>query len=216
MIKKILVTGFGSYDMYENNPSEMLVNYLHSMAPNNFTFDIHTSLLSVEYRKCENELNLLLNKLSPDVVLSFGLGFSKEVLTIERVALNIDDGSCGNGGAVDNASERRDGTIIAKDGPVGYWASVPVRKIKEEAELSGISTKLSNDAGSFVCNHVFYYLSHMSAKHLERFQVGFFHFPPLREDAKKWGMKIDGCEFSQVIVAFKAIIRALECQNLAS
>jgi pyroglutamyl-peptidase len=50
----------------------------------------------------------------------------------------------------------------------------------------GLAAEISNSAGTFVCNHVFYGLMHLAAGG-GNFRGGFLHVPPLQRPATQAG-----------------------------
>ena len=72
---------------------------------------------------------------------------------------------------------------IEPDGPIAYWATIPVREVVEAIRQEGIPATLSYSAGTFVCNHVFYSACHFAAGRGLDIKVGFIHVPYLPEQA---------------------------------
>jgi len=101
---------------------------------------------------------------------------------LERVAINVADGripyNCGTQ-PVDRP--------VVEDGPVAYWSRLPLRRILKALRDSGIPSVISNSAGTFGCNHIFYELMH----HLEEEELdipaGFIHVPSLPEQVADKG-----------------------------
>lgn len=57
-----------------------------------------------------------------------------------------------------------------------------VKKLQEE----GIPASVSQTAGTFVCNHLFYGLMHELEKHDTKMKGGFIHIPFLPEQASNY------------------------------
>jgi pyroglutamyl-peptidase len=68
-------------------------------------------------------------------------------------------------------------TPIAPEGPAAYFATLPVKAIVGAMRERGLQAGVSQTAGTFVCNHVFYGLLH----HLQGRNTigGFIHVPYL-------------------------------------
>ena len=68
-------------------------------------------------------------------------------------------------------------------GPAAYWSTLPIKAIVAALRRHGIPAAVSQTAGTFVCNHVFYGLMH----ELRRRRVargGFIHVPFLPEQTQ--------------------------------
>ena len=81
----------------------------------------------------------------------------------------------------DNAGNRVQDRPIAPDGPAAYFATLPVRVIKEQLCAAGIPAAVSNSAGTYLCNQVMYTALHWAANHKPTSQIGFLHVPALPE-----------------------------------
>ena len=68
-------------------------------------------------------------------------------------------------------------------GPAAYFATLPIMAIEHALHTAGLAAEISNSAGTFVCNHIFYTLMHFRAHNAAKFRAGFLHVPPLREQA---------------------------------
>ncbi|MNV77068.1 Pyrrolidone-carboxylate peptidase [compost metagenome] len=117
---------------------------------------------------------------APQLVVCTGLAGSRTEITPERVAINVDDARI-----PDNAGGQPIDEAIAADGPVAYWSSLPIKAIVRDLRAAGIPASVSNSAGTFVCNHIFYALMHALAEGGHRARGGFVHLPLLPEQAAR-------------------------------
>ena len=92
----------------------------------------------------------------------------------ERIAVNIRDARI-----TDNEGNQPVGQRVVSEGPAAYFATVDVMAMAAAAEAKGFPAAVSNSAGAFVCNDVFYTLLH--AFHGTATRVGFIHVPWLPE-----------------------------------
>jgi hypothetical protein len=92
------------------------------------------------------------------VVIAVGQAGGRTELSIERVAINVDDARI-----ADNAGAQPIDAPIAKDGPVAYFSTLPIKAIVRDMRAAGVPAMVSQTAGTFVCNHVFYGLMHVLA-----------------------------------------------------
>ena len=58
----------------------------------------------------------------------------------------------------DNAGQLVTDLSIVEAGPVAYWSSLPIKAIQARLQQESIPAEISNSAGTFVCNHLFYHL----------------------------------------------------------
>ena len=67
-----------------------------------------------------------------------------------------------------------DAGVAAQDRPSCELTATTARAALRAA---GLASDISNSAGSFVCNHVFYALMHLAAAQGNRWRGGFLHVP---------------------------------------
>ena len=67
------------------------------------------------------------------------------------------------------------------DAPAAYFARLPLKAITAALRKSGIPVELSQSAGLFVCNAVFFHLCHALATRYRTMRGGFIHVPYLPE-----------------------------------
>lgn len=103
-------------------------------------------------------LDEALERHRPVAVIALGLAASRHDISVERVAINVDDARI-----PDNAGRRPIDTPVCAEGPAAYWSSLPIKAIVAALREAGIPATVSQSAGTFVCNHVFYGLAHRLA-----------------------------------------------------
>jgi pyroglutamyl-peptidase len=116
----------------------------------------------------------------PDVVLALGLAQGREGISIERVAINVDDARI-----PDNAGQQPIDTPVVPGGPAAYFSTLPIKRLAQGLQQAGHPVHISQTAGTFVCNHVFYALQHHL--HGQGVMSGFVHLPALPEQAARAG-----------------------------
>ncbi len=94
----------------------------------------------------------------PSIVIALGLAASRGDISVERVAINIDDARI-----PDNAGCRPIDQPIVAGAPCAYWSTLPIKSIVAAMREAGIAASVSQSAGTFVCNHVFFGLAHRLA-----------------------------------------------------
>jgi len=111
-------------------------------------------------------------RVRPGLVVMVGQAGGRSEICIERIAQNQDSHE-----APDNAGVVRRGAPIVIDGPQVRYASVDVEAIVAAIANAGIPVRVSDDAGNFVCNHVFYGACHLGATKYPAMRVVFVHIP---------------------------------------
>jgi pyroglutamyl-peptidase len=133
---------------------------------------LHVEVLPTEFAAAECRIGELLRSQSFDVYLALGVATSAPVVRLERTARNIDDARL-----ADNAGEHRTGTPIVPDGPEILTSTLPLADMRAAVKESGVEAVLSDDAGGYVCNHVFYSARHVIDREALAMRCGFIHVP---------------------------------------
>jgi pyroglutamyl-peptidase len=174
MKKTVLLTGFEPFNGATINPAWEAVRALKGWVDGDFMVEILQ--LPCVFGQASRVLCGAVDEIKPDVVIAVGQAGGRADLTVERVAINVDDAPI-----VDNDGQQPVDAPIAADGPAAYFASLPAKAIVGAMRERGLRASVSQTAGTFVCNHVFYNLMH----HLQGRNVsgGFIHVPYLPEQA---------------------------------
>jgi len=99
----------------------------------------------------------------PIAIIGLGLAASRQDISVERVAINIDDARI-----PDNAGRRPIDEPVCPGAPAAYWSTLPIKAIVAALGEAGIPASVSQSAGTFVCNHVFFGLAHRLARRRRR------------------------------------------------
>lgn len=175
--KTVLVTGFEPFGDDTINPSAEAARTL--MGSTISGHEIVGATLPCVFGESSDELARLVDQLRPRLILCVGQAAGRVAVNLERVALNIED-TC----MPDNRGERPVDRFITEQGPVAYWSTLPIRAIANTLSASEIDAEISQSAGSFVCNHVFYRLM-QQLEGQTAVQGGFVHVPILPQQAKR-------------------------------
>jgi len=173
-MKKILLTGFEPFGGESLNPSEEVCRQLNGALLARHA--VAGALLPCVFGAVVKELKHQMKLHEPVLVICTGLAAGRAEITPERVALNLDDARI-----ADNAGQQPIDRPIVKDGPAAYWSTLPVKAIVMELRKRHIPAAVSQTAGTFVCNHVFYALMHELTLHHPGVRGGFIHLPCLPE-----------------------------------
>ena len=168
----ILMTGFNRFADLEVNPSELIVEAIADRTRESGRTDVVTEILPTEYRCAGDRIRELIREFKPQAILGLGVAMGTPSLRLERVALNLDDSD-----VPDNSGEIISGQLIEAEGPPAYWSSLPLTRMIEALDGLGVPAVISNHAGTFLCNHVFYVARHQVEQLGISSQCGFIHVP---------------------------------------
>ena len=176
---KILVTAFEPFNGRDINPSQLILEKIES--PEGVT--LIKELLPVEFKKTTKIVKALLEKYQPDVVISLGQAGSRPEISVERVAINLDNCRSSNGQKItaDNVGDTPVDMPIVTDAPQAYFSNLPVWDMVKAIQEAGIEAAVSYTAGTYVCNHVMYSVLHEVETNYPKMRAGFIHVPFLPE-----------------------------------
>ena len=168
-MKKVLVTCFEPFGGEDINPSQMAVTQLPAEMDG---IKVVKQVIPTVYNKSIDTLYEVLKREIPDAVICIGQAGGRPNLTVERVAINIDDAPI-----PDNEGNQPIDTPIFTDGPSAYFATLPIKAIVKNCNDIGIPATISNSAGTFVCNHLMYAACHYAELYQPKLKAGFVHIP---------------------------------------
>lgn len=177
---KVLLTGFEPFEGETINPAWEVVKQVAKEQPQGIT--VTTRLLPTAFDLALQEAILAITQDGPDIVISLGQAGGRSDISIERVALNINDATI-----PDNLGKQPRDIAIVEGGPAAYFSTLPIRMIVEAIRGAGIPARISNTAGTFVCNNVMYGVLHHIAENKLSIRAGFIHIPYLTEQAVHHG-----------------------------
>ncbi len=170
----VLMTGFDAFGGILVNPSWLGVQALHGRQLAGHR--IVSARLSTVFDVSLQELRTLLATHRPALVVCVGLAGGRQALSLERVAININDARI-----PDNQGAQPVDTPVVPRAPAAYFSTLPVKTMLQALLRHGVPAEVSQTAGTFVCNHVFYGLMHALATDpaLQHTKGGFVHVPDL-------------------------------------
>jgi pyroglutamyl-peptidase len=179
MAPLILLTGFEPFGGDSINPSWLIAQALHGQDLGGAR--VQALCLPTEFGKAITQLKLALKHRRPELVLALGQASGRADLTPERVAINVDDARI-----ADNAGAAPIDEPIVARGPAAYFSSLPIKAMVVAMQNAGLPASVSQTAGTFVCNHVFYGLMH-AVRRRPGVRAGFMHVPLLPEQVAALG-----------------------------
>ena len=169
---KIIVTGFDPFGGETINPSIECVKAL----PEIEGVELIRLELPTVFKESAKRLNEVINDVKPDAVLSVGQAGGRPGITMERIAINVDDARI-----PDNISQQPIDETIQTEGEAAYFTTLPIKRIVKAIREAGIPAEVSNSAGTFVCNHIMYQALFAATKADKPFKAGFMHIPFIPE-----------------------------------
>lgn len=176
LLPKILLTGFEPFGGESINPSWLAVKALHGRQVLRHT--VVAAQLPTVFDASLHELRALLHQHRPALVICVGQAGGRAPLSLERVAINVNDAPI-----ADNAGAQPVDTLVQAGAPAAYFTTLPIKAMLAALREEGVPAEVSQTAGTFVCNHVFFGLMHALATQPEfgHARGGFVHVPWLPE-----------------------------------
>lgn len=168
-MKTVLLTGFEPFAGERINPSQEVVRKLHGEVIRRHR--IEGAVLPCVFRESLLLLRQLIRRHEPAVVICLGQAGGRAAITPERVAINIDDARI-----PDNTGQQPADRPVVRGGPAAYFSTLPLKAMVRDLRDAGLPAEVSQTAGTFVCNHVFYGLMH-ELRERPSVRGGFIHLP---------------------------------------
>lgn len=204
-IKTVLLTGFEPFNQASINPAWEAVRALEGWQGANFRVEVRQ--LPCVFGQAIESITRAVDELHPDIVIAVGQAGGRAEISVERVAINVDDASI-----LDNAGSQPVDRPIVRDGPAAYFSTLPIKAIVRALREQGLVAGVSQTAGTFVCNHVFYGLMHHVAG--RGLKAGFIHVPFLPEQAEARGDDPPSMKLDDIVAGLKTAVEVtLSCEQ---
>jgi len=198
-VKNLLLTAFEPFAGETINPSAESARAIEAIEFSNAR--VRTAELPVDrYRAVDVALDLM-RVHHPDIVIMLGEAGRRYRITPERVAINVDDFRI-----ADNAGNKPTDEGIVEGGPVGNFSTLPIRAITERINKAHIPATISNSAGTYLCNRLFY--SVMNFISVERLPAiaGFIHLPYLHDQVTNKDADVPSLSRDSIVEAVRLAI----------
>ena len=166
-----MVTSFEAYGKWKINPTEVAIKELDGQTIHlkEKQVSIIGKVIPARFRDIKDVINRLIAEIRPDgVILTGQSGGSK--IRIERTAKNFVKTKIPY-----NCGTTKSGEQLEIDGPNLYESNLPVNAILSKLEEKNVPVELSDDAGSFGCNQIFYQVRNKNPN----LAAGLIHVPLL-------------------------------------
>lgn len=172
---KILLTGFEAYGRTPHNPAELVASELDGKFVG--SSEIVARIVPNSFFQCIDFVAKSIAEIEPEIVVMLGEYGGRAVITVERIAQNLNDST--RYGLVDNAKCVLQGEMTIPDGPVAYYSTLPLRAMVKSMRDAGIPADISDAPGTFCCNHLMYGILHHIAINGLPIRAGWIHLPYL-------------------------------------
>lgn len=140
---RILVTAFEPFGGSDTNISQRVLDAIQA--------DVAKLLLPVSFRRAPEVLNEAIEQFQPDVIIAMGQATEGDKIRLERLAINMMDSAKGDNDGYLPAEE-----LICPEAPLALKTSLPVKQLCADCINAGFPTKVSNSAGLYVCNCIYF------------------------------------------------------------
>lgn len=171
---KVLVTAFEPFGGESLNAAQESVKGFG--LKKSAQFELIIEVLPTVFGKSTQEAIGFIDEYQPDIVIALGQAKGRGEVSVERVAINVNDADI-----PDNDGVQFNEEAIAPDGPAAYFSTLPIKEIVHSLRAAGIPASVSNTAGTFVCNELMFGLLHHVHNKKLNTKVGFIHVPCLPE-----------------------------------
>ncbi len=169
-MKKVLITGFAPFDGEQLNPSYEAIK---SIDLKSLPCELMRMEVPTEFYVSANQVIDTIHIFHPDVIILVGQAGGRKEISVERVAINIDDASI-----PDNRGMKPIDHEISVFGQPAYFSTLPIKRIVKVLQDHGFPANVSNSAGTYVCNHLMYSVLHeLSMNNPYSAIAGFIHVP---------------------------------------
>ncbi|MBU4336270.1 MAG: pyroglutamyl-peptidase I [Actinobacteria bacterium] len=175
----VLLTGFAPFDGQQENASWLAVRRVADRWSGPGV--LATALLPVSFEGVGPALDRAIDAHRPDLVICTGLAEGRARIGLERTAVNVMDARIPDQDGWSPIDEP-----VVPGGPVAYWSTLPIKACQEAVAAAGVPAEISNSAGTYVCNAVFYRLMHRVHRTAGT-RAGFLHVPQATETARSPG-----------------------------
>jgi pyroglutamyl-peptidase len=172
---RILLTGFEPFGESDVNPSILACRRLEGREVQGF--EVVVEEIPLRFHEIKELVEGHIQKHRPSAVICTGQS-GRAFIALERVAINVGDAR----------------KPYNAEGPDAYFTELPIRAMLEALKEAKIPAEISNSAGTYGCNQIFYHLMDYLASEKTDVPAGFIHVPCLPEqvvDKKMPSMTVD-------------------------
>lgn len=166
---RVLITGFEPFGGYSENSSWAVAEKVAACGIEGV--DVALAQMPVSFGRVATALRGEAEHHRPDLIVMLGQSASADCVKLERVALNMMDSAAG-----DNDGYTPNEEPIDERGAAALFSSLPIKSLRSAIEAVGVRVKISNSAGLYVCNRLYYEALKMCKEH-HSMRAIFLHLP---------------------------------------
>lgn len=167
---RVLVSAFEPFDGQAENASWQGVRLIGGESIAGAAVEM--VLLPVLFGTSFDRLWAEVEKRRPDLLLMVGEAGERTEICVERIACNLQDASI-----PDNAGSQPRGAPVIAEAPHEYSVPLPVEVIAAAVAAAGIPARISDNAGRYVCNDLYYRVQHRLSAEPGQLPALFVHVP---------------------------------------
>ena len=172
---RVLLTGFEPWGGLDVNSSWESAIRVEQQTPEGV--EVEVVQLPVSFKRAGEAVREILNTRRPDILVMLGQRGKGQSIDIERIAVNL----------MDSVNPDNDGycpqeQTIQADGESAYFCNLPVKALRDTLLQRNIPAKVSNSAGLYVCNSIYYNALYEIDKRNMLTKVVFIHLPKISEE----------------------------------
>lgn len=176
--RTVLLTGFDPFGGETVNPSWLAAERLHDEIVAGHR--IESVQLPTAFARAPRLLRAAIRRHRPALVLCVGQAGGRSAISLERVAINVIDARI-----PDNDGAQPVDAPVTRGGPAAYFSTLPIKAMYADLDAATIPVEISQTAGTFVCNQVFYALMRtLAPMPAPRPRGGFVHIPFIDEQVE--------------------------------
>jgi pyroglutamyl-peptidase len=179
MTTTVLLTGFEAFGHTPINPAEQVARALDGTLVDDAK--IVARVVPNIFFKAIEVVRTAIEDLQPDIVLMLGEYGGRAVITVERIAHNLNDSTRYR--LADNDGIALQDRPTVPGGPVAYYSTLPIRAMVKAMRAAGVPADISDTPGTFCCNHLMYGILHYVATTDQTLRAGWIHLPYLPSTA---------------------------------
>jgi pyroglutamyl-peptidase len=198
---RILLTAFEPFGGEKINPALEAVNLVSSQIAG---AEMIKLTVPTVFGRATDAVTEAVRSLRPQAVVCVGQAGGRNAITVERVAINIEDASI-----PDNAGLTPVDKPVISGAPAAYFSTLPIKAIVKAIRDMGLPAAVSNTAGTFVCNHLMYGILHLLDNEFPGTPGGFIHVPYLKDQAAQKEEPAFGMNLQDIVTGLEAALLAV-------
>ena len=201
---KILLTGFEPFGDLKVNPSQAILERImdgHTLCN---LHEINTTILPVSFDSAGARIKKTIQEFKPDAILSLGLSEGSDSITLERKAMNLKQDT-----GVLNTKNIKGPKLILFGRPISYKSTLPLERIYRSLKDRNIPVTMSDNAGKYICNYVFYLACHQIKLLKNSGKAGFIHVPLMSEQMLESTLDVPSLPLNLMVNAIESCIEII-------